>query len=181
MRVPTSFSVLLLPLAMALTACGSGDMGGPTETAASAPSVASIQPANAATGVDPAAPIVLHFSHAMMNGMELLVVMHEGSLSGTVVATSAAWSADRMTLTMMPQAPLKRATTYVVHLSPSLEDMNGHMINLAPGTMLGGQVVIGSMMGGGSMMNGQWGPGMMGAGWQAANGTFGMVFTFTTA
>jgi hypothetical protein len=37
------------------------------------------------------------------------------------------------------------------------------------------------MMGSTSMMNGQWGPGMMGNGWQAANGTFGMIFTFTTA
>lgn len=36
-------------------------------------------------------------------------------------------------------------------------------------------------MGSTSMMNGQWGPGMMGTGWQAANGTFGMIFTFTTA
>jgi len=82
---------------------------------------------------------------------------------------------------LMPQAPMKHATTYVVHLSPGLEDTAGHMINMAPGTMMGGWTVSGSMMGGGSMMNGQWGPGMMGAGWQAADGTFGMMFSFTTA
>jgi hypothetical protein len=165
-----------------LTACsGSGNTVGPTDTAANAPSLASIQPANAAAGVDPATPIVLHFNHAMMTGMEMLVVLHEGSVTGAVVGMVATWSADRTTLTLMPQAPMKHATTYVVHLSPSLKDTAGHMINLASGTMMGGRTVSGGMMGGGSMMNGQWGPGMMGAGWQAADGTFGMMFSFTTA
>jgi hypothetical protein len=117
----------------------------------------------------------------MMSGMEMLVVLHEGSITGAVVTATATWSSDRTTLTLMPQAPMKRAATYVVHMSPSLKDTAGHMINMSPGAMMGGQAVSAGMMGGGSMMNGQWGPGMMGAGWQSANGTFGMSFTFTTA
>ncbi len=171
----------LLPLAaLLLGACSSPDAGvGPA--GASAPSLVSIQPRNAAFSVDVNAPVVLRFSHAMMSGMEMLVVLHEGGVTGTVVATTAIWSTDRTTLTLMPAVPLKRTTTYVVHMSPSLQDTAGRMINMSPGAIMGGQMVSGSMMGGGSMMNGQWGPGMMGAGWQAANGTFGMVFSFTTA
>ena len=56
------------------------------------------------------------------------------------------------------------------------------MINSTGGMMTAGQSVTGSMMcSTGSMMNGQWGPGMIGAGWKAATGTYGMMFTFTTA
>lgn len=182
MRMPLRMLALFPVAVLLLTACsGSGDTVGPAETAADAPSLVSIQPANAAASVDPAAPIVLHFSRAMMTGMEMLVVLHEGSVTGAVVGATATWSADRTILTLRPQTPLKRTTTYVVHMSPSLKDTAGHMINLSPGTMMGGQTVSGGMMGSGSMMNGQWGPGMTGAGWQAANGTFGMMFTFTTA
>lgn len=173
----------LVPFAaLLLAACSSSDTGvSPADDAVSAPSLASIQPASTATGVAANAPVVLRFSHAMMSGMEMLVVLHEGSVTGAVVAATATWSTDRTTLTLAPQVPMKRTTTYVVHLSPSLKDASGHLINMTPGSMMGGQTVSGGMMGGGSMMNGQWGPGMMGAGWQAANGTFGMVFTFTTA
>jgi hypothetical protein len=181
MRTSPRTLALFPVVALLLTACGGfGETAGPLDSAASAPSLASIQPGNAAGNIDPNAPVVLRFSHAMMTGMEMLVVLHEGSVTGAVVAATATWSADRTTLTLMPQAPMKRATTYVVHLSPSLVDTAGRMINLSPGTMMGGRNVTGGMMGSGSMMNGQWGPGMMGAGWQAANGTFGMMFSFIT-
>lgn len=117
----------------------------------------------------------------MMAGMEMLVVLHEASVSGAAVPATATWSTDRTTLTIKPQSAMTRATTYVVHLSPSLKDSAGNMINMAPGTAMGGMSVSGSMMGSSTMMNGQWGLGMAGAGWQAANGTFGMMYTFTTA
>ncbi len=78
-----------------------------------------IVPASASTGVDPTKPVTITFSYPMMTGMEMLVVLHEGTVTGPQVA--------------------------------------------------------------GSMMNGQWGPGMMGTGWRASDGTFGMFFTFTTA
>ena len=175
-------SAVVPVVALVLTACGSaGDPSGPAESAALAPSLASIQPGNAATGVDPSAPVVLKLSQSMQTGMEMLVVLHEDNVTGATIPASAAWSLDRMTLTLKPQSALKRGTTYVVHLSPSLQDTAGRMINMTSGTMLGGRTVSGGMMGSGSMTNGQWGPGMMGAGWQASNGTFGMIFTFTTS
>lgn len=183
MRAPTRLFAAVPLLALVLSACSTVETSvSPSDTAALAPTLASIQPANATAGVATTAPVVLHFSKAMMSGMEMLVVMHEGTVTGPVIATTAMWSTDRTTLTMTPQAALKRATTYVVHMSPSLQDTAGHMINMTPGAMMGGQTVNSGMMGGATtMMNGQWGPGMMGAGWQAANGTFGMTFTFTTA
>lgn len=177
---PRNRMLAVLPFAaLMISACSSTDAGvGPTDAVA----LASIQPANATAGVALSAPIVLHFSKAMMSGMEMLVVLHEGSVTGPVVGTTAMWSSDRTTLTMTPQTAMKHATTYVVHMSPGLQDTAGHMINMTPGTAMGGQTVNSGMMGGAtSMMNGQWGPGMAGAGWQAANGTFGMMFTFTTA
>jgi len=164
-----------------LAACSSSSTSTGLANAAEAPVLVSIQPANATAGVDANAPVVLQFNHAMMAGMEMLVVVHEGSVSGVAVPVATTWSADRMTLTIKPQATLKHATTYVVHLSPSLKDSAGNMIRMVPGTAMGGTMVSGSMMGASSMMNGQWGPGMAGAGWQAANGTFGMMYTFTTA
>ncbi|MHB8837823.1 MAG: Ig-like domain-containing domain [Gemmatimonadaceae bacterium] len=183
MRRPVRTLAVFPLLALVLSACSKSDAGvSPTDAVALAPSLTSLQPANATAGVATSTPIVLHFSKAMMSGMEMLVVLHEGTVTGPVVATTAMWSSDRTTLTMTPQAAMKHATTYVVHMSPSLQDTAGHMINMTPGSAMGGLAVTSGMMGGAtSMMNGQWGPGMTGAGWQAANGSFGMMFTFTTA
>lgn len=147
------------------------------------PIALSVLPAAATTGVDSSKPIIITFNMSMMSGMEMLVVVHEGSVTGPQVIGSSNWSADRHVLTVMPATTLKAKTTYVVHLSPSLQGTNGKTIDLAQCTKIGGQYVSGGMMGSGSagMMNGSWGPGMMGAGWQASDGTFGMLFTFTTA
>jgi hypothetical protein len=171
----------LLTASFALGACTSG-ANSSTSPAADAPLLLNIAPANQTAGVSPVGVVTLAFNMAMMQGMEMLVVVHEGSVTGAQVAGSSAWSTDRRTMTFTPASALKARTTYVVHLSPSLQGTNGRMINTAGGMMTSGQSVSGSMMGStGSMMNGQWGPGMVGAGWQAAGGTYGMMFTFTTA
>ncbi len=148
-----------------------------------APIVLSLLPASATIGVDPAKSVTITFNMPMMSGMEMLVVLHEGSVTGPQVAGNAAWSADRRVLTFTPAATLKAKTMYVLHFSPSLQGMNGKTINMAQGMNLGGQFVTGGMMGAASagMMGGSWGSGMMGAGWKANDGTFGMQFTFTTA
>ncbi len=148
------------------------------------PTVLAIAPANAAQTVDPAQPVVIAFSRPMMAGMESLVVLHEGTVTGLVVVGIPKWSVDRTMLTFRPLASLRPHTTYVLHLSPGLEGQNGRAVNLGPCAQLGGQWVAGGMVGAsptGGMMNGGWGPGMMGSGWRAADGTFGMFFTFTTA
>lgn len=141
--------------------------------------VLSLAPPNAANGVDPSRPIVITFSHAMMQGMDALVVLHEGTVTAPLIAGVASWSADRTVLTFTPAAPLKARTTYVLHLAPTLRAWNGERLNRAACERLGAQTVTPGMMGPrGGMMNGQWG---LGNGWRAADGTFGMIFTFTTA
>ena len=181
-----SRTLSILATTLAIGACTKGAMS-PTDAAstsfAGAPALAGLTPAAGTTGVDPARPITINFTMSMMTGMEMLVIVHEGSVTGLQVAGTSVWSTDRTTLTFTPAAPLKAKTTYVVHFSPSLQGTNGKTINMGVGSAMGGQMVTGGMMGsfGAGMMNGQWAPGMMGAGWKASDGTFGMMFTFTTA
>lgn len=172
----------LLAATLALGAC-TNSLIDPTDPSAIRPTVLAVSPVGGTIGVDPTKPVVINFSHPMMTGMEMLVVLHEGTVTGPQVAGSSVWSSDRTVLTFTPSAALKAKTTYVLHLSPSLQGANGQLINMSAGGMMGGQFVTGSMMGStaGGMMNGQWGPGMTGAGWRASDGTFGMYFTFTTA
>jgi len=179
-RIPLSLG--LLAAALALGACTTS-LTAPVDPTAIRPTVLSIVPASATTGVDPTKPVTISFSHPMLTGMEMLVVLHEGTVTGPQVAGTSGWSADRTVLTFTPSAALKAKTLYILHFSPSLQGANGQMINMAAGMAIGGQYVSGGMMGStaSGMMNGQWGLGMMGAGWQSSDGTFGMYFMFTTA
>lgn len=146
-----------------------------------AATVVSVTPANAAGGVNLGAPVVVTFNRPMMSGMEMLVVLHEGSVTGAAVAGSYAWSSDRSTLTFTPAAALRSKTSYVLHLAPDLRTSSGQRLNHQGCTSLGGRNVNQGMMGGGMMNNGAMGPGMMGKGWRALSGSYGMIFTFTTA
>ena len=139
--------------------------------AASTLSLLSVSPANGASGVSPTAPITLVFSHAMMQDAEMNVVLHEGTVTGPVVAGTARWSDDRTVLTFTPDVPLAAATTYVLHLTPALMSATGERLDHGSCARLGGQSVPGSMMGGG----------MMGSGARMPNGVYGMTFSFTTA
>jgi ABC-type oligopeptide transport system substrate-binding subunit len=103
---------LLTFAAAALALGGCGDPTAPALTAR----VVSVVPSGGATGVDPNAPIVVTFSHVMQAGMEQYAALHEGVVTGPVVAGSWAWSDDRTTLTVTPGAPLKSLMQYTVHL-----------------------------------------------------------------
>jgi len=174
-RIPVALGLLT---SLALGAC----VESPSDPSVFRPTVLRIVPANATIGVDPTKPVTITFNYPMMTGMEMLVVLHEGTVTGPQVAGTSAWSGDRTVLTFTPSTTLKGNTKYILHFSPSLQGANGQMIDLAACTTIGGQYVSGGMMGsaGSGMMGGQWGPGMMGTGWQASDGTFGMFFTFTT-
>lgn len=170
-----------------VASCGANGPTSPTGRTASYAVVRSVVPSGGATGVNPAAPITVTFSHPMMQGMEMLVVLHEGSVSGAEVAGSSMWSSDRTQLTFTPAAPLEGQTTYVLHFSPNLKDSSGATIDWPAcaagvgGTAANGGMFGGGMMGGGTNGGGM-GPGMMGSGWQPGTGTwgYGMLVTFTT-
>jgi hypothetical protein len=141
--------------------------------------VLSMVPASGTTNADPTGSVVVEFSHAMRMGMEQYVALHEGDVTGPVVQGMWTWSSDRLTLTFTPATPLKAQTQYTLHLGGGMMDANGNLLNYDHCTSQhGGQWATQSMMGG-SMMGGM--SNMMGAGWQHANGTYGMVFGFTTA
>ena len=176
--MPRHLVSLALMGVFAVAGCGTGgSLLSPPNGAG--PTLLSISPSSGATGVDPSVPITLAFSHPMMVGMEMLVAVHEGTVTGATIAGTSIWSADRTRLTFTPSEPLKPRMTYVVHLSPNLKDGGGHAIDLAAcAQSVGGSAVAGSMMSGGTM-----GPGMTGAGWQPGSGVwgYGMFFVFTTA
>ena len=158
--------------AVAIAAC-SGSATAPSADA-DLPVVLSVIPASNAANVDPSSPITIAFNRPMMVGMELLVILHEGTVAGPKVPGSFSWSSDRTTLTFVPAGALKSKASYVLHLSPNLKDAAGRGIDFAGcAQRVGGQSVSGGMMGGG----------MMGPGWQPGSGTwgYGMTFTFTTA
>lgn len=177
--------VLAVSIAAALTsACGGGQkmmassMNGSGGTSAGA-AFMSMLPAGGATGVAASSPITIRFSGAMGAGMEQYVDLHMGDLSGPEVAMSCAFSTDRTLLTCTPGSPLASRTTYAVHLGGGMMSAGGAQLDYTThGPGMGGQWIMGGMMTG---SHGGMGWGMMGDGWRNANGSYGMVFSFTTA
>lgn len=170
---------------LAAAACGGGSsssnpmMTGSSATSAGSGTVlAAVVPNGNAVAVPTGTAIVLRFNHAMLAGMEKYMDLHEGDTSGPTVPMSCGWSGDRTVLTCEPAGPLKAQTRYTIHMGGGMMDADDHPANMDPGLTMGGQWLTGGMMGGmhaGSPM------GMMGSGWLGSNGSYGMVFTFTTA
>jgi len=170
-------------LAAALgVACGGGSsmtgsgMNGPGGTSAGA-AFMSVSPAGGATGMAVGSPITFRFSGPMGAGVEQYVDLHMGDLSGAEVGMSCAWSADRTQLTCTPGSPLASRTTYALHMGGGMMSAGGVAVDYTAGLGMGGQWIMGGMMTG---THGGMGWGMMGSGWRNANGSYGMVFTFTT-
>ena len=154
------------------------------DTTAPAPSVSvvSLVPTGGATGVDPAAPVVITFSGPMATGMEAYVALHHGDVTGPVVGGTWTWSPDRTMLTFTPTMPLDSTSTYALHMGGGMRDSTGGSVDYQQcASQYDGQWVTGAMMGAGGMGGGMMGDStMMGPGWRSGNGTYGMVFTFTT-
>ena len=182
MRRASSLLAVLVGVA-GLAGCGGdgGNMMGPNATGMGPTSGAlmSVTPQGGSAGVSTSAPIVFRFAAAMTSGMEQYVDLHRGDLAGAEVPMRCAWSGDRTTLTCTPQAALSARTTYVVHLGGGMMTQSGQPLDYAQyGPMIGGQWIMGGMMGG-SHGGSPWG--MMGSSWRNTNGSYGMAFTFTTA
>ena len=175
---------IALGCAIAACACSGGATGpsiDPHSADSGLPVVLSVTPASNAVNADPSSPITVAFSHPMMVGTELLVMLHEASILGPQVTGTSSSSSDRRILTFVPATRLQSKTTYVLHLSPNLRDAAGQGINFAGcAQSVGGQAPSGGWTMGGMMGSGS---GMMGPGWQPAAGTwgYGMIFAFTTA
>jgi Big-like domain-containing protein len=159
-----------------MTGSGMDRSGGGT---AAGTAFLSVSPEGGAAGVAIGSSMTFRFSGAMGAGMEQYVDLHMGDLSGGEVPMSCAWSADRTLLTCTPASPLAAHTTYALHLGGGMMSAAGVPVDYtAHGSAMGGQWIMGGMMTG---THGGMGWGMMGSGWRNANGSYGMVFTFTTA
>lgn len=156
-----------------LAACA----GHPTDVP-DATELLSVVPVGGAVDVDPNEPVTIQFSHPMGFGMEQYVALHEGDISGPVVAGTWTWQEDRTSLTFTPDEPLKPQTQYTVHIGGGLMDGVGNLLDCRRGEQFGGQWVTNGMMGGMGSMAG----GMTGDGWRhPGNQNYGMSFSFTTA
>ncbi|MGD2067172.1 MAG: Ig-like domain-containing protein [Gemmatimonadota bacterium] len=166
-------------------ACSGGDSPaapGASETTA----LLSIVPTGGATDVDPPATVVVGFDHPMMPGMEAYALLHRGDVTGPEVPGAWRLSDDLRTLTFTPASLLQPGTTYTIHLGGGMMDADGRHVDFdAHGDRMGGVWASPAMMGrgmmGSGMMGGAVGDRHMGPGWQhPTNGSYGMVFTFTT-
>jgi len=153
---------------------GPGTMMATPPRAGASGAFLSVSPAGNSVGVSVDSQLAVHFNYAMSVGTEMLVYLHEGDVSGPVVPITRAWSADRTTLICTPTSRLRSGTRYTIHLGGGMVDANGHVIDWDDMPMMGGQWLWSGMMSGGLPSY------MMGPGWQAANGSYGAVFSFTT-
>jgi hypothetical protein len=127
--------------------------------------------------VSPGVTMTMQFSGPMAAGMEQYVDLHDGTTAGLVHPMSCTWSTDRTALTCVPATPLQGGTTYTLHLGAGMAAAGGGPVNMEPGTGMGGQWLMGGMMG--AVHAGQ--PiSMLGGDWRGANGRYGMIFGFTT-
>ena len=148
--------------------CGSNMMD--TELATQ---LLSVSPRGGTGSVAASADIVLTFNQPMMPGMEQYVALHQGTVTGPAIVMSCNWSDGQKTLSCRPSQPLAAATRYTIHVGGGMMDSSGRRVGMERNSMgMGGQWATGGMMGGQT--------GMMGTGWMHANGSFGMVFEFTT-
>jgi hypothetical protein len=172
-------------LAAFLVLAGNACSQDPTSPAEVETSLLDVIPPGGATGVDPNAPIVVEFDHPIGYGMAEYAMLHEGGIDGPQVDGTWVLSEDRNTLTFTPDRPLKPGTAYVIHVGGGIMDEHGHHLNFERyGFGLGGAWCTGEQLG----PRGGMGPGgtmgthhHQGAGWQHANGMYGMFFTFLTA
>ncbi len=133
----------------------------------------SVSPRGGATAVATASDVVLSFNRPMMVGVEQYVVLHQGGVTGLAMPIQCNWSDGQRTLTCRPTQPLAPASVFTIHMGGGMTDADGQGVGMGQfGMGMGGRWATGGMMGSQS--------GMMGTGWTHSNGSYGMLFEFTT-
>jgi len=171
-------------LSVGAVACSDGPTGPDPDDGAR---FLSVVPTGGATEVDPHGDVVIRFDHPMMPGMEAYAMLHRGEVTGPEVEGGWSFSNDHTVLTFRPHAPLEPGTLHTIHLGGGMTDAGGHPVDWSThgpgmGGAWAGETMMGSTTGPhGGMMGGAVGTGHMGPGWQHPNGSYGMVFSFTTA
>lgn len=174
-RIP-GLVALIGAVALGTTACDDGTTSVEPETA-----LLSVTPEGGAQNVGVSSTTIeVTFNHAMHDHATDYMAVHEGDVTGPEVMGSWMMEENATVMRFVLDAGLKEGTRYSVHIGGGLEDAEGHGVDLeAHGMSMGGMWAAESMMTGG-MMGGQ--HPHMGTGWRhPENGTYGMVFSFTTA
>ena len=142
----------------------------------------SLAPAGGSVGVDVGASIVVTFDHALMPAMVEYAALHEGGVGGPEVEGTWSLTGEGTVLTFTSAEALKPATSYTIHLGGGMEGDHGEPMDFEThgSAHMGGEWATGGMMSGGMTGMGGSHP-HMGDGWSHANGSYGMIFTFTTA
>lgn len=173
--------VLVAVLGVGVAACDED----PAEPLEGPATLLAVVPQGGSVDVDPNTTIVVTFDHAIHETMVEYAALHEGDVTGPEVPGTWALSEDGTELSFTPDEPLRPATQYTIHLGGGMTDDHGNHVNFDDhGMDMGGEWAMGSMMTGGDMGGGMMGGdhAHMGDGWQhPTNGSYGMVFTFTTA
>ena len=168
--------VLIGAVGLAATACEDGTTSVEPETA-----LLSVAPEGGAQDVNAdAASIEVTFDHAMHDHAADYMAVHEGDVTGPEVMGSWMMEENGTHMRFVPGAGLKEGTRYTIHVGGNMMDEDGNHVDLETyGMGMGGMWATDSMMAGG-MMGGQ--HAHMSGGWQHPdNGSYGMVFSFTTA
>ena len=98
------------------------------------PTVVALVPGNGAVGVPLGSAVTIDFSEPISTAYQSSWVELR-RLSGSLVSTSSAWSADRRTLTLTPTVPLASFTSYQAKVTTQLMDFAGrHLGSLVQGT-----------------------------------------------
>lgn len=163
--------VLTAAVAAGVAAC---EYGGATAVETET-SLVSIVPEGGASNVASDADVEVTFDGPMHDDASDFADLHRGDGTGPMVAGSWSLEENGTMMRLHPDESLDPGTEYTVHLGGGMMDAEGHDVDMEThGTSMGGMWEDGSMMGGGMGSH-------MGDGWQHENGTYGMVFTFTTA
>lgn len=179
--VSTSVRTLLAIGSIGLVVGGCSESNTPLEPGTAPTALLSVVPRGGSTDVDRFSQVVIEFDHAVMQGMEDYALLHEGDVTGAEVAGAWTLSIDRRALTFTPVSALAPGTRYTIHLGGGMMDADGEHVDLGThGVHMGGAWATPGMMHGG-VMGGLPGEHHMGEGWEhPANGSYGMVFSFTT-
>lgn len=174
MRVRTTRMLAIVSsVAIGGAACDDG-----TTTLEPETTLLSVAPEGGASNVALDAPVEVMFDGSMHDHAADYAAVHEGDVTGPTVQGTWRMEEDGVVLRFMPDHDWQTGTEYTVHLGGGMMDAEGHVVDFeSHGMEMGGMWADGSMMGGG-MMGGQ--HPHMGEGWQHENGSYGMVFSFTT-
>lgn len=173
---------LAFAIALSLPACSDSPVATDTEDTLAA--LLAVQPTGGAFGVAISTQVSITFSHPLPEHVAAFVDMHQGPLTGPMVEGTWSFTPDHMTLMFEPGQPMHSGTGYTIHLGGGMVDTFGRPVDLGTRRAeCGGEWALGPMFDGAGMPGGHgWeNSGHLGNGWAHTNGSYGMVFSFTTA